>query len=103
MVPENHCQCGEHRVRDGQPCPAPGCGRMYREPRQDGMKCNECGGWVDFTDLGSVAYHEHKGLNEPWGIKGTPVCYLCHEPLSEHEAGAHDVCLGKLAHTDGSD
>lgn len=41
--------------------------------REDGCVCDECGGWVDYTDLGSVFYHEHRGLPEPWGIKGTRV------------------------------
>ena len=45
-----------------------------KPPRDDdGMWCKECGGWVDFTDLGSVCYHEHRGLSEPWGIKGRRV------------------------------
>ena len=69
---------------------------MGKRDGKDGCVC-ECGGWVDYTDLGSVAHHEHDGRKEPWGIKGRACCYLCREPLSEHEAGAHDVCLGKLA------
>ena len=36
----------------------------------EGATCGTCGGWVDYSDLGSVAYHEHDGRPEPWGIKG---------------------------------
>lgn len=43
---------------------------MSRADRTDGADCEECGGWVDYADLGSVAYHEHDGRGEPWGMKG---------------------------------
>ncbi len=40
------------------------CGAFY---------CRECGKWGHCSDLGSVVHHEHKGMREPWGIKGTRV------------------------------
>lgn len=42
---------------------------MSKADGKDGTLC-ECGGWVDYTDLGSVFHHEHKGLPEPWGVEG---------------------------------
>ncbi len=29
-------------------------------------------------------------------LEEPPLCYLCHEPLTVIEAGAHDFCLGKM-------
>lgn len=43
---------------------------MTRADGLDGVECERCGGWVDFTDLGSVMHHEHAGLPEPWGVSG---------------------------------
>lgn len=49
---------------------------MSEADGKDGVRCEGCGGWVDYTDLGSVMHHEHRGLPEPWGVKGVPCAQM---------------------------
>ena len=28
---------------------------------------------MDYTNLGSVMHHQHRGLSEPWGIDGVKI------------------------------
>lgn len=57
----------------------------------DGTVC-ECGGWVDYSDLGSVAYHEHNGRGEPWGIKGVKVERKKYRMREEDHATLMEAC-----------